>query len=692
MQSKKLAKALSFLLIGCCCTKVHGQQTPNEDRQIVATIDLRDAKAPIQPYTYGMFTELLGNIFDHGLWAEMISDRKFFYPVDTTSQLNPINTRRLQDRWRPVGRLDAVKMESKNSFVGEWTPMVKVNDADAMGMRQTGLGLLTNRKYVGHVILAGENAEVSVTLQAGTEGTTQIIENLTREFKKYSFEFTAKTDSDEGFLEITGTGTGYFKVGAVSLMPADNMKGYRADIIKLLKELHSGIYRWPGGNMLAGYNWRGGLGDRDKRPSRYDYAWNAVESNDVGTDEFIDLCRLLEIDPYLCVNIGFGDDYSAAQWVEYCNGDQSTLMGKWRAENGHPEPYNVKWWGIGNEMYGQWQLGHMSINHYILKHNYFAMAMRAVDPTIKLIASGATPFETSTTARHHKYPLPYKLPYEFGSDGDWTGKLLQGSLENINYMAEHLYPWTDHAFDVDSQKFVPANDAIIDQARRVPNRVKAVAEAWEHYLKMVPELKSRNITFALDEWTGGGWQSGFLRTLCAAEGLHEIFRHSDLITMGGYTAVTSNIRFTATDACYSSIGLLFKLYRDQLGTIPLTVTGSSPQRDIKGTVGVDKPSTSSGSATYPLDVFASKTKDGKFVTVTVVNPTDKVHELKLSLSKGARFNKEVKVFEIVPPELMSRNVPGEAPVIQLKQRTLMNGPRTVTAAAYGIYLYKFEVR
>ena len=173
-------------------------------------------------------------------------------------------------------------------------------------------------------------------------------------------------------------------------MPADNIEGFRADMIAVLKDVGATIYRWPGGNFLSGYEWRDGIGDLDQRPPRYDYAWNTVESNDMGTDEYMTWCRLLGSEPYLVVNTGFGDAYSAGQWVEYVNGSVDTPMGLLRAKNGHPQPYGVIYWGVGNEAYGEWQLGHMSGKHYVLKHNYFAEEMLSKDPTIKLIGSGAT--------------------------------------------------------------------------------------------------------------------------------------------------------------------------------------------------------------------------------------------------------------------------------------------------------------
>ena len=174
-------------------------------------------------------------------------------------------------------------------------------------------------------------------------------------------------------------------------MPADNTQGFRAEVIAALKQLRSGVYRFPGGNFVSAHEWRDAIGDPDKRPPIMDPVWNAVQPNDVGTDEFMTLCRLLDVEPYITVNAGFGDAWSAAQYVEYANGAATTPMGRLRAANGHPQPYGVKFWGIGNEMWGDWQFGVMPLEQFEIKHNLFAKAMRRVDPSIKLLASGAMP-------------------------------------------------------------------------------------------------------------------------------------------------------------------------------------------------------------------------------------------------------------------------------------------------------------
>ncbi len=686
---------LWLLLLAASMTfSAAAQTTSTSEKKVAMTIDASKTGKPIHRYVYGQFTELLFNLFEKGLWAEMLSDRKFFYPVDSSEKLIPENRKRNFNRWRPVGPDEFVVMDRENPYVGEHAPLIKLEGATPRGIRQAGLPLRKDRSYTGRIILAGDaDARVEISLVWGPNAgdrQTIPIDSLSEKYVKFPLKFISGGDTEDGRLEILGTGRGWFRIGVVSLMPADNIHGFRADMIKLLKELNSGIYRWPGGNFVSGYDWRDGIGDLDQRPPRYDYAWRTVEYNDVGTDEFLTLCRLLDIDPYICVNAGFGDDHSAAQWVEYVNGSADTPMGQLRAANGHLEPYKVEWWGIGNEMYGQWQLGHMAINHYVLKHNMFAKAMREVDPRIKIIASGATPFEMSTIARHHRLPLPSKLPFEYGSPEDWSGNLLEHSSDYFEYLAEHLYPMTDSAFDVDAQKFIEVDDPLVDRVRRLPNRVRCAAEAWEEYLKRMPHLKDKGIKLALDEWTAGG-RRGFMRALCAAEGLHEMFRHSHIIEMGAYTAFISCLTFNGNDAAFSSTGLVFKLYRQRFGTIPVEVSGNSPQPPVKGTVGVDKPRVSSGSDTYPLDVAAALRNDRKTLTVAVVNPTESSQELGFRVT-GIQLRGTGKLWQIAAPNVDAENEPGKKPVVDIVEIAVKEIPSTLAVAPISVNVYEFETK
>ena len=661
--------------------------------QIEATVHLDQEGYPIHPFVHGMFTELLGNMFENGIWAEMLSDRKFFYPVDNSETLTPRNSKRHQLRWRPVGPESSVTMDTENSYVGKQSPVVSVG-AGRNGIRQAGLWLEKGRGYTGRVVLKADGAvNVSVSLVWGSgpaDRQTVVFENVGKNYKKYFFNFTAGADVQDAALEITGQGNGSFEIGAVSLMPADNMEGFRADLVKILRDIGSPIYRWPGGNFLSGYEWRDGIGDPDQRPPRYDYAWNTVESNDMGTDEYLTWCRLLGSEPYLVVNTGFGDQYSAGQWVEYVNGSESTPMGRERAKNGHPAPYGVVYWGVGNEAYGEWQLGHMSSEHYIWKHNYFGEEMLKKDPNIKLIASGASVPEQSSQYRNYRKPFQTELPVPFLSFFDWTGQLLKGSLEYIDYMSEHIYPNSGAYFDDATDSWIPYQFDYMESIRLAPNRVKNSAEAMDKYEEMIPGVKEKHVPYWIDEWAGGRGR-GFQSTIGAAVTLHEMYRYSYYVMMAGITSVGSLYTYDDNTAITSATGLLFKLFIEHQGDIPLTLTGNSPQKAMPGTPFVDIPLEPSGSPTYPLDIMATKdSKTGK-VIISVANPTEEAQTFALKFQGGGKPDSKVTVYALAPAQSTDANTIANPDVIKVQTRTeKLNA--NVTVPAHSVILYEYTIK
>ncbi|UCD51954.1 MAG: hypothetical protein JSW27_04810, partial [Phycisphaerales bacterium] len=365
--------------------------------QGMVTIDAAQTSEPISPYIYGQFIEHLGRCIYGGIWAEMLEDRKFYFPVPADGDIWRLT--RAQARvlaaspWKVIGPKENVRMTEDDVFVGDHTPELTVDEGTPVGIFQDELGLVEGKRYTGYLYLAGDKkagpVEVRLVWADGEHARdTVTIKKIRDKYRKESIKFTAGADTENARLEIVAQGEGTLRIGCVSLMPADNVEGFRRDTLELLKQLNAPVYRWPGGNFVSGYDWRDGLGDRDKRPTRTNPAWTGIETNDVGMDEFIRFCRLIDTEPMIAVNTGFGDAYSAAAQVEYANGSTKTLMGKWRAENGNSKPYGVKWWCVGNEMFGRWQLGYMALNHYVLKHNWIEAKMREVDPTIKTIGVG----------------------------------------------------------------------------------------------------------------------------------------------------------------------------------------------------------------------------------------------------------------------------------------------------------------
>ncbi len=663
-------------------------------QQLTMTVDGAKTGPPIHPYIYGQFTENANNNFYHGgLWAEMLDDRKFFYPVNSSAELNP-SSRVPILRWRPVGGDTAVTMDRERAYSGDQSPKVTLDASTPHGIQQSGIGISRGRKYTGRIVLAADSSpEVKVSLIWGAgpnDRQTLRINGVKKEYSKFSLSFTGGADSRQATLEITATGKGSFHVGAVSLMPADNMQGWRADMMALLKDIGPTMIRL-GGNFVSGYEWRDGIGDADKRPTRYDYAWRLAETNDVGTDEFLALTTILGAEPYISVNAGFGDATSAAARLEYCNGAATTPMGRLRAANGHPAPYKVTWWNIGNEMYGAWQLGRMQISQYTIKHNMFAKAMRKVDPTIKIIGVGATPAEMGTTGSALSYTG--KRVAEFGGPADWNFAMLRDSVSYFDCLAEHLYPRGNQAFDVEKQDFVVVDEPLEWKARRLPNRVKTAVEAWQEYQKLFPKLDMKSIPIALDEYAPGnpGTRSTMFTTLSSAMALHELFRNSGWFNMAEFTHLTGLVTIDRVSTSVLPVGLIFKLYRRHFGVIPVAVTGNAPQPDVKGLVGLDKPKVPSGSDTSPLDVAAALTADRKTLTVAIVNPTESEQQIDVTFA-GVTLQPKGKLYRIAATGLNPRNLPGKPPEVDIVDSVVDNIPAELTIPKLSVSLYELPAQ
>jgi alpha-N-arabinofuranosidase len=201
--------------------------------------------------------------------------------------------------------------------------------------------------------------------------------------------------------------------------PLSDTNGFRKDVLDAVRGLNVSILRWPGGNFCSGYNWTDGIGPKDQRPARLELAWNDVESNRFGTDEFLRYSALIGAEPYICVNLGLGTIDDARYWVEYTNGKQKTHWVEQRRKNGRDEPWNVKYWALGNEIDGPWQLGHKNAEEYSKFALEAAKAMRGVDPSIKLIASGSSNYGADWRA--------------------WNRTVLQTLRNQIDYIAIHTY-------------------------------------------------------------------------------------------------------------------------------------------------------------------------------------------------------------------------------------------------------------
>ena len=673
----------------------------------VANIDAAKSGPPISPYVYGQFIEHAGNLIYTTLWGEMLDDRKFYYAVQPKPAEDPDASQRGPGgfgggrrrgagpgRWNPTGPVDSVVMDTNQPFVGDHTPLIKLAGSEPRGIRQTGLNFVEGVAYNGRIQLAGDaSAKIFVrivwdtNLDNSSSGMAiPVASGLGQDYRKCNFSFVANQSGPARF-EITGTGTGSFHVGAVSLMPADNLDGWRPDAIAALKSLHSGVYRFPGGNFVSAHEWRNAIGDPDKRPPTWDPVWRALQPNDIGTDEFMTMCKLLEVEPYITVNAGTGDAWSAAEYVEYANGDASTPMGKQRAANGHPAPYHVKFWGIGNEMWGiTYQYGAMKPSQFAFKQNEFAHAMRKADPTIKLISSGAMP--DTMTGSKESLSLGTNLVPPYLSPGDWSGMLFSNCFNNFDLMSDHYYNYGATHFSLAEGKQVPndPNEPVTDWMRRPANHVRIKFEEYKEYEKLFPQLVTNPKPLNIDEWAYSSRGGGVSYPVYPAYAwvFHEMFRHSDIIQMAAYTFATSLLSRDGTNVSLNANALVFKIYRDHFGSIPVEVSGNSPQPKPTDPPGGEQPVVNAGSDTFPLDVVAAWTDDRRTLTVAVLNPTGVDQSIKLNI-KGTNLAGTGTLWRLASTESAGQN-----PTI--KSSPIDSVPSVVTLPGFSINIYELQLK
>lgn len=247
------------------------------------------------------------------------------------------------------------------------------------------------------------------------------------------------------------------------------LQGMRTDVMDACRQLGLPIVRWPGGNFTSLYHWEDGIGPRDTRPSRLNLAWGGEESNRVGTDEFLAWCADLSAEPYLAHSCRNVDE--AIRWVEYTNYSGDTAYTRQRARNARWNPWGVRYWGVGNEVYGPWQMGYRPPEQYAADAREHAQFMRLVDPSIKIIAVG-----------HH--------------EESWTRPLLAKAGHLIDYVSYHLYGASTHLLSStdESAEF----DNIVAQSIHIEEQIRKYSEM----VGMIARQAGieRPLALAIDEW------------------------------------------------------------------------------------------------------------------------------------------------------------------------------------------------
>jgi alpha-L-arabinofuranosidase len=390
--------------------------------------------------------------------------------------------------------------------------------------------------------------------------------------------------------------------------PLADGDGLRKDVLDALKRLKMPLIRYPGGNFASGYRWWDGVGPVEQRPARTDLAWHDLETNRFGTNEFIAFCRKLGTEPYLVANCGDGSLREARDWVEYCNGTGNSALVKLRRQHGFNAPHNVKYWGVGNEVDGHWQIGYKTPEEYARAFTEYGKVMKWVDPNIKLVASAVSNWERDWVER--------------------TQLLLEQAGDLTDYLSLHWYIGNP---ENDFNKYMAVSEIIEKRLSAFEGLVKAL---------VLKKNISHPVYLAVDEWNvwyrtfgAEAYKTRLEETynledaLATAIQLNAFIRHAGTVKMANLAQVVNVIApvFTKPDGLVlQTIFYPFELYSRTCGDKALDVWW-------------DGATFSGGVRT--LDVTATLDEAKKQVQVYAVNRSLKETEARITLVAGSFKNK-----------------------------------------------------
>ncbi len=654
---------LALLLLGSFVAIGNGQNA------IGATlaIDADKVENVISPSLYGQFAEFMFQDIKGGLHAELVRDRGF------DEQPNALGLPRYWER-DPDDRNDDGGLRfawdgdvylpvngDKNTLASQHSLRVDVHSEfeQRRGVRQGWIPVRAGVDYEGYVWLKSADyaGKIVITLEAdqtgGEEYASVVLPEIAGDWKKYGFTLRPAKSDPLAKIAILFQGNGRVWLDQVSLLPGDAQGGIRHDVEQRVAALHPAFIRWPGGNVAQDYHWRWGIGARDQRPVWVNESWrNELEPGDFGTDEFIQFARRVGAEPSITVNVeGRGATAEeAADWVEYCNGDVHSKYGSMRAANGSPEPFHVHYWEIGNEIWGDWVRGHSDARTYAKNLNRYVEKMRAVDPSIQIIATG-------------------------DNNLSWNETVLKTAGKNIDYLSVHHY-------------YGPAE--MKGDAKNLRARPLHYAQFYLRMKQMFQELvPGHKIKLAINEWNTAlplPAQHSMQSALYAARLMNVFERSGDVVQMSAVSDMvngwTGGIIQASRHAVYvTPTYLVNQLYASHLGTERLTSTLRGPTFD----------STLEGAGVPTLDAVATRSADGRQIFIKVVN-TDPSQAVSMEiLVNGVHIAPQARVETLNSNGLSMANDFAHPDLVRVTESTLKTSPFIPTLPEHSVSVITVDV-
>ncbi len=484
---------------------------------------------PVSRLLFGKFTEHLGRNVYGGAWAQLIANPEFASPAAWPNRAELL--RRLQTAGQDF-HLPALPSALADDGAPWWVPEGDLKlgleerrgrpvlrllcPADAAARLITPLYLPVHRCISYRLqLLARADVPLTVELRDAARNTwasARLPPNSDWTACEVTLQGPAGPPPPAGTpfqLCLEPAAAGVVELRRCLLLPDDHLDGWDPDVVRFLQEAHLSLLRFPGGNFASAYHWRDGVGPVEDRPVRPNPAWPEAEWNHVGTDEWLRLCELVGCQALICVNAGDGSAEEAAEWVEYCNGAPSTPMGALRALHGHPRPYGVRLWEVGNELYGSWQVGATDAAGYAARYRRYAAAMLERDRDIHLIANGDNEAWNRTlvfTGGPHVRSLSHHCLYAgFPEDAD----PLRVYLEHMAFTPAYRQMWDELS-------------APLREAGQTPLLAITEQQVFTHRQQL-----PNNATLA-----EAIWDASILNEAIRADGLVELITHSALINHG----------------------------------------------------------------------------------------------------------------------------------------------------------------
>lgn len=448
---------------------------------------------------------------------------------------------------------------------------------------------------------------------------------------------------------------------------ADN-NGFRKDVMTAVKDLNPTIVRYPGGNFVSNYNWLDGVGPKSERVPRLELAWGTLESNQFGTNEFVQYAKEIGTDPYFTVNMGTGTIEEARRWVEYCNVKEGPYYAELRKKHGFPEPHNITYWSLGNEMDGPWQMGHLSAEDYSKKAREAAKLMTRTSPGIKLVAAGSS-------------------NYRAGSDPDyWNQTILKELKDVIDYLALHIYvgnPDSNYYNFVATPLVLEQRTKIvkgmIDQVMQTANRPgkDPIYIAWDEYnvWYRARSGEAARGKRALEE------KYNLEDALVIAGFLNAFIRNADVVKMANLAQLVNVIAPIYTDEkgmFKQTIYYPLQLFANNVSGTALNVLVDCKTYDTqKYFLGLGETTTQQKNVPY-LDVSATY-KEGE-VVICVVNRHKEEAITTDIISQNGAFSGQFNVFEVNGPGIKAANDFGKETVMTVEKPGIMAKGNTLTYA------------